>query len=167
MDSLTATVKATISYSAGKNRDLGTLTWAPNFTKSVAFAFGTAANQADQVFDDDRTLSASASEDIDLAGSLTNAFGETITLARVKMIYIENKSAVDTLVVGGATSNALANLFGNVNDVINIKPGGFFLIAAPLATAYPVTAGTGDLLHVVNGAGGSTTYRLVIIGATA
>jgi hypothetical protein len=167
MDSLTATLKIGINYSAGKTRDLGTLTWAPNFTKSISLAFGTAANQADQVFDDDRTLTASASEDIDLAGALTNAFGETITLARVKMIYIENKSAVDTLVVGGATSNALANLFGNVNDVINIKPGGVFFIAAPGATGYPVTAATADLLHIVNGAGGSTTYRIVIIGATA
>lgn len=167
MDSLTATLKATISYSAGKTRDLGTLTWAPNFTKSIAFTYGTGANQADQVFDDDRTLAASAAEDIDLAGALTNAFGESITFARVKAIYIQNNSAVDTLAVGGASSNALANLFGNVNDVINIKPGGVFLIAAPLATAYPVTAATADLLHIVNGAGGSTTYRIVIIGATA
>jgi hypothetical protein len=167
MDSLTATLKVGISYSAGKVRDLGTLTWGPNFSKTVSLAFGTAANQADQVFDDDRTLSAGAAEDIDLSGTLTNAFGETISLARVKAIYVENKSTTETLTIGGAASNALANLFGNVNDVINVKPGGVFFIAAPGATAYPVTAGTGDLLHVVNSGGGSTTYRIVIIGATA
>src|SRR5688572_14836683 len=54
---------------------------------------GTGANQADMMWHDTRTLGASASENLDLAGSLTNAFGTTQTFARIKMVLVTAASA--------------------------------------------------------------------------
>jgi hypothetical protein len=164
MDSLTSSFIAKVNGTGTKTRDFGTLTWPVTYSKQIDLAFGTAANQANEMYDAYRTLSASATEDVDLSGSLTNAFGESIVFTAVKGIYIENTSAVDVLSVGGSGSNALASLFGATNDIIKIRPGGMFLICAPDATGYAVTASTADLLHIANGAGGSTTYRIIIVG---
>lgn len=137
--------------------------------RGLTFANGTGANQADRVWSDRRTLAASASESLDLAATLTDPFGATLTLARVKVLLIEAAAAnTNNVVIGGAASNAFTSLFGDATDKLVIRPGGFLLLAAPDATAYAVTAGTGDLLQVANsGAGSSVTYDVTVIGASA
>jgi hypothetical protein len=133
----------------------------PNY----AFANGTGANQANQTFADIRTLSASASENLDLAGGLVDAFGATITMTKVKAILImAAASNTNDVLVGGAASNAAAAFFGDATDVVKIKPGGLILLVAPDAAGYAITAGTGDLLKIANGAGGtSVTYTIAIL----
>lgn len=137
---------------------------------SLDLTDGTGASQANQQWHASRTLGAGASETLDLAGSLTDAFGNTVTLARVKAILIKNTSnnAAGVLTVGGAGSNPWASLFGDVSDTIKIRPGGFFLLACSDATGYAVTAGTGDRLQLSNGdSGNPLTYEIVVVGATA
>lgn len=136
---------------------------------SVTLANGTSANQADLIFSDERTLAASGTEDLDLAGVLADVHGTTLTFARVKAIVIEADSAnTNNVVVGGASSNGFINWVSDATDEIVIRPGGVFALAAPDATAYAVTASTGDLLTVTNSSSGTgVTYRIVIIGASA
>lgn len=136
--------------------------WNPNY----AFANGTGANQANQTFLDIRTLTASSSENLDFAGGLTDAFGNTITLTRIKalVIFAAASNANDVL-VGGAASNAIASIFGDVTDVVKVKPGGLVVLVAPDATGYAITATTADLLKIANSAGGtSVTYTIGILG---
>lgn len=139
------------------------------YTRQIALASGTGANQADKVWSDNRTLAASASEDIDLAGSLTDAFGATLTFARIKGMLVSASSAnTNDVVIGGAASNGFINWVGDATDKIVVKPGGLFVLFAPAATAYAVTASTGDLLHVANSSSGSSvTYDIVLVGASA
>jgi hypothetical protein len=137
--------------------------------RSFPLANGTGANQADRLFADRRTLAASASESLDLAGSLVDNLGATITFARVRALLVEASSAnTNNVVVGGAASNAFASMFGDATDKFVVRPGGLVLLVAPGATGYAVTAGTGDLLQVAN-SGGTTgvTYDITIIGASA
>lgn len=136
---------------------------------STALASGTGANQADKIFSDQRTLTASSTEDLDLAGSLTDAFGDTITFARIKAILvIADAGNANNVLVGGAAANQFINWVGDASDKVVVRPGGVFCLIAPDATAYAVTAGTGDLLRIGNsGAGTSVTYKIVIIGASA
>src|SRR5262245_60317652 len=54
---------------------------------------GTASGQASQQWHDSRTLGPSATENLDLAGSLTNAFGVTLTFTKLKVLYIKASSA--------------------------------------------------------------------------
>jgi hypothetical protein len=150
--------------------DLGTARAPASVSKSVAFTSGVGAGQADKLFSDRRTLAASGTEDLDLAGVLLDAFGAAITFARVKGLLITAAVAnTNNVVIGAASSNPWATLL-NSTGTLTLKPGatvGLFAGAAD-PTAYAVTAGTGDLLKVANsGAGTAVSYDIVIIGASA
>ena len=127
---------------------------------------GNGANQANQVFHDQRTLAASATEELDLAGVLANPLGQTITFTKIKALLIRAAATnVNDVLIGGAASNAFASPFGDATDVVKVRPGGTLLLVAPDSNGYAVTAGTGDKLKVANSAAGSgVTYDVVLIG---
>jgi hypothetical protein len=69
----------------------------------LAITNGTGANQANNAFSDERTLNASASENLDLAGVLQNALGASLAFTAVKAILIvADVGNVNNVVVGGA-----------------------------------------------------------------
>lgn len=137
---------------------------------ALQLSTGTAAGQADKVYQGRRTLAASTAEDLDLAGVLTDAFGATITFARIKGLYIVAAAAnTNNVVVGAAGTNAWATLL-NATGTLTLRPGAFVGVGTGAADAvcYAVTTATADLLHVSNGgAGTSVTYDVVIIGSSA
>lgn len=158
-------VRTTMSESL----DLKTRTAQLLFTRGFSLDNGTGANQADKVWDDTRTLGASANEDLDLAGVLTDAFGATVTFVKVKGIFVAAASTnTNNVVVGGAAATQFVGPFGAAAHTVAVGPGGFFAICRPDATAWSVAAGSTDFLRVANsGAGTSVTYDIVIIGTSA
>lgn len=166
---LTSKLSVSVSAIQTLNRDLTSARAPLDFTRALNLATGTAAGQADLMFSDGRTLAASAAEDLDLSGPLTDAFGAALSFARIKGIVIAAAAGnTNNVVVGGAASNGFVNWVADATDKVIIRPGGVFALFAPGATAYAVTAGTGDLLHIANsGATTSVTYDIVIIGASA
>ncbi len=126
---------------------------------------GTAAGQASQAWHDRRTLSASASENIDLAGSLVNAFGVTITFTKVKFIFVQASSSnnvANNVNVSRGSSNGFV-WFLAASDGFFLAPGAWCSFFDP--TGVTVTAGTGDILTIANSAGtNSVTYDIVIVG---
>jgi hypothetical protein len=139
-----------------------------DYSSTIALASGTGANQADKIFADTRTLSASATEDLDLAGVLSDPLGAALTFARIKAVLVKAAAGNTNLVqVTRPASNGVP-LFLAAGDGLAVRPGGLFLWVAPDATGVAVTAGTGDLLTFTNSAGStSVTYDVVIIGASA
>lgn len=139
-----------------------------SLTKNLSLPTGTAANQADRLFSDTRTLAASATEDLDLAGVLTDAFGATLTFARIKLMYIAAAAAnTNNVIVGGAAATQFASWVGAATHTVTVRPGGLLLLAAPDATAYTVGAGASDFLRIGNSAAGtSVTYDIVLVGAS-
>lgn len=139
--------------------------------KNLVLRNGTGAGNADRMFTDQRTLTASSTEDLDLSGVLTDAFGATLTFARIKLIHIEALSTnVNNVVIGGAATNQFINWVGAATHQVVVRPGGFITLGtgAADATGYAVTAGTGDLLRIGNsGAGSSVAYNIVLIGCSA
>lgn len=148
-----------------KSLDIGTARLDVNYSKRYSVANGTSSDQANMIWTDNRSVNASSSEDLDLYGGLTNAFGDTINFAAIKGIFIFADAAnVNNLVIGG-DSNALVNYVGNANDVINVKPGGMFAVYDPSAGGYGVTNSTGDILQVANSSSGSSVvYDIIVIG---
>lgn len=148
--------------------DLSTPTDALVQAIKVILTSGTGANAADMMWHDTRTLAASATEDLDLAGSLANAFGDTQTFARIKLVLVTAASGnTNNVNVTRPAANGVP-LFLAAGDGIPVKPGGGVLWWAPDSTGVAVTAGTGDLLTFTNSAGStSVTYSVVIIGASA
>ncbi|MFE2353469.1 hypothetical protein [Streptomyces parvulus] len=150
--------------------DLGVARAPHSLSRRLELASGTGAGKADKVFSDRRTLAASATEDLDLAGTLVDAFGATITLARVKGIIIAAAAGnTNNVLVGAASGSPWATLL-NSTGVITLRPGAFLAVGtgAADATGYVVTATSADLLKVANSAAGSSvTYDIHIIGASA
>lgn len=149
--------------------DLGMGSAKQSLSKSMSLSNGTGAGKADRIFSDRRTLAASATEDLDLAGVLLDAFGSAITFVRVKGLIIAAAAANVNNVVVGAATNPWATLL-SATGTVTLRPGAFFAVGTGVAdaTGYAVTASTGDLLKVANSAAGtSVTYDIHIIGASA
>jgi hypothetical protein len=133
-----------------------------------ALTNGTGANQANLVWSDQRTIAASGNDDLDLAGTLTDAFGATITFARIKTLMIKAADTnVNNVVVGGASST-FATWVTGTNPAVLVRPGGLLVLSASDATAYAVTATSADTLRITNGgAGTSVVYDIILIGSSA
>ena len=166
---LASSIGLKVSAALASALDLVTPVAPLSFAETIALATGTAADQADLIFSDTRTLAASTDEDLDLAASLSDALGTSLTFVRVKAIIVTALAAnTNNVHVGGASANQFINWVGDATDKIVVRPGGMFCLVAPDATAYPVTAATGDLLNIANsGAGTGVTYSIIIIGASA
>jgi hypothetical protein len=143
----------------------------PDYSDSLAT--GTGLDQADKLFSANYTIANGANQDIDLAGVLTDPFGATVTFARVKAIFIKlnTTTAGYYINVGGGDNgsgqNAFATIFADASDKLKVRAGGMGLLWAPDATAYAVTAGTGDILRINNPNAASVSVDVIIIGASA
>ncbi|MFI6759363.1 hypothetical protein ACIBF5_09505 [Micromonospora sp. NPDC050417] len=167
--SLSARLNARLTGRHSTPLDLGSANYPLSAGVVVDLVDGTGAGQADRLFTDRRTIVASGTDALDLAGVLVDAFGAVITMARVKALYVAAAATnVNNLLVGGAAANTWTSWAGAADNEIVIRPGGALLLVAPDAVAYPVTAGTADQLQIANsGSGSSVTYDIVIIGASA
>ena len=161
---VTAELRAKFTARQSGTHDMGGPSFNPTIEKILQFTSGTNANQADIVWADERTLTASATEDLDLAGALEDAFGTTMNAAEVvAILVIANSLNTNDVVIGDAT--APVPLFGGANPTFAVKPGGFFFVAAPGAAGLmTVGAGTSDDFKVTNGAGGTpVTYQIALL----
>jgi hypothetical protein len=150
------------------SNDFGGPTFDLMIDKIMQFASGTGANQADIVWADERTIAASSSEDLDLAGVLADAFGATVAAAEVvAILVIADAANTNNVVIGDATSPI--PLFGGTNPTHAVKPGGVFFAAAPNAAGLlTVGAGSTDDLKVANSSSGTgVTYKIAILARSA
>lgn len=148
--------------------DLTTVSAPLKLARQLILAQGTGAGQADMLWSEQYTITASSTQAVDLAGTLVGPFGTTLTFARIKGVIVGaapgNTNNVN--VVSDATNGP--PLFLAKGDGIPVKPGGLFISYDPSATGAAITAGTADLINLVNSAAGtSVTCDIVIIGASA
>ena len=166
---LSATIKASVEFNQSGGADFGPQRFQGQVQSLLQLTTGTAANQADLLYVDERTVASATNDDIDLAGVLVSAFGTTITAVEVVAILLIN-APLDPLATANTTNLTLG---GATNPVPNISSGaigprGVVLLADPdaggLAT---VTAGTGDILRVANSSGAAATYQLALVCRSA
>ena len=130
---------------------------------------GTESGEMDLLWHDQRTISASSSEDLDLSGSLVDSFGTTMTFVDVRLLVVKaSADNTNDVEVGGAGSNTFINWVGDATDKVIVKPDGMLYLYSPADPSYAVTAGTGDILKIANsGSGTSVTYDIYIGGVSA
>lgn len=135
---------------------------------SNALTNGTGSNNANLFFRDRRSVTAGAPDDIDLAGSLTDIFGQSLTFVEIAGMAIYNRSttAAEKLEVGGDAGAAFETWVKTAGDVIIVPAGGLFLLTAPIDGDFTVTAGTDDILQIVS-ASGTISYDILIWGRSA
>jgi hypothetical protein len=148
--------------------DLTTVAAPLDISQQIAYAQGAGAGQADMMWSDTRTITASSTDAIDLAGSLTGPFGTTLTFARIKALFVRAAAGnTNNVNVVYPASNGVP-LFLAAGDGYAVKPGGLIALVDPSAAGVVVTPTSGDQLNFVNsGAGTSVTYDVVIIGASS
>ena len=170
---MTLTATFTASLKADQN---GPNTFADEFSPSLSklqrLADGTGANQADLIYAAERSVATASNDDLDLSGTLTDAFGATITMAEMVGIIVINQAKDGTanttdLTIGGAT-NPFIGFLGATDTIGPIKPGGSFMLFAGDADGIgTVTAGTGDILRIANSSGATAAYQIAILGRSA
>lgn len=166
---LNTTVHAEIASVLSGTRDLGTASASLVKKVLLTLATGTGANQADVVFADTRTLAASATDALDLiGGGLVDALGVAFAPVKLKaLILVASGLNVNAVQLVRPATNGVP-IFMAAADGIALLPGAAFLWVSPSAAGVPVTAGTGDLLNIING-GGTTSvdYDLMLVGTSA
>lgn len=160
-------ITAKIEGSVGVSADLGNPVQPLSAKAILDLVTGTTTGKADLVFSDTRTLAASASENLDLAGGLTDVFGAAITFAKIVAIYIKASSAnTNSVLIGGAASNGFFGFFNDATDILKLPPGASVLLTND--AGFTVTAATGDILKAANSAAGtSVSYDIVAVGRSA
>lgn len=130
-------------------------------------ASGTAAGLADKVWSDTRVVTTGATDSLDLAGTLTDAFGSVVTFVKIRAIIFSAASTNTTTLTISRVATAGVPLFAADGDAIApLSAGGFFCWADP-AAGLTVTATTDDILSIVNSAGASATYSITVVGTSA
>lgn len=167
--SLAAKVLVNISGTYSNPLDLDVTPEAKfNIGSTISLANGVAANQADRVFTDQRTLTASSTEDLDVnAGGLTDAFGTTFTLAKLKVLLVcaASSNTNNVVILGDVNSVPVLDTAATTHT---IRPGGCALFSNPTLGGFTVTAATGDIIQVANSGGGtSVVYDVLMIGTSS
>lgn len=167
MATLQAQIDFSLLASLAAAGDFGDAAVPTRMERSFKFKPGAGANQANVIFADKRTINASTSENLDLAGVLIDQLGQVATFTKVRAIaFLADPANVNDVVVGGHATAAFAAPFGASNNTVKVKPGGMLVIVAPDANGYPVVATTSDMLQVANGgAGTAVNYGVVLLGS--
>jgi hypothetical protein len=167
---LTANVSAGVSWTYATALSGGiTPTAQSSFTYNKSITNGTgAAGTADLIYAVQGTLAGGANTTLDFAGSLTDFFGTTITMARLKFLFVH--LTTDTTSTGLTIGNASSplGLFSAGTATHTIGNGGIFLIGNSGATGIAITGGSTDGLKLLNADGTNTaTYQIAAIGSSA
>lgn len=133
----------------------------------LQFSNGVGANQANVIWSDRRTLTASTTEDLDFAaGGLVDALGVAVAPAKIRAVFISSSSLnVQNITLFGDAASI--PFLGTAATTVTLKPGGIYLQVAPDVGGIAVTAGTGDIIQVANGAGVSVTYDIIVLGTSS
>lgn len=132
---------------------------------SKTYTSGIGALQMNMWWHDQRTLTASATENLDLAGSLISSFGTTITFTSLKgiFVYAAPGNTNNVNVINHATTGPA--IFLAAGDGIALEPGAWYAYFNPAANGKTVTAATADLITFTNAAGGtSVVYDVFFFG---
>lgn len=132
---------------------------------------GTSDNQSDRQYSEEKSIAASGTYDLDLAGSVTDQLGNTFTIAEIVWIFVKNTSAAvtTTVAVGAAGSNPIASLFADTSDKLIIPGnGGIWCAGSPADGGFAVTAGSADTIRFTNNDGSNAaTVEIYIVGRSA
>jgi len=158
---LTGNSNALLNIKYSDALDLASVLDTLDIKTGITWSFGTGANQANLLFHDSRSTD-DTGETLDLfAGALVDAFGNAVTMAAIKLLYIKNTHASLNLEVFGGGSLDLLIMNGTTDSLI-IPPGGIHLWMCP--TAAGIVTSTNKNLKLAAGTAGTVTYDMVAMG---
>ncbi len=156
-------VRLTVAGTLSSGIDIGSITHNINLAQTHRYTNGDAAGKANMMYIDHKIIPADDDVVLDLSGGLDDAFGDSILFTKIKGIIVH---AADTNVSPiGIGGNNFANWVNDTSDIINVRPGGTFMLMCNDADAYQVVADSGDMLEMINFDGDNQAeYDIVLIG---
>lgn len=138
--------------------------------KKLDILSGTAVQQCDVIYARRRSLASGATELLDLNGSaLKDVFGNNLNFLTLCFCLIINEDFDGTVnttnLTVGAGTNQIPNLLGSAGATKIMRPGDIF-VSANFGTngIATVTPGTGDEIQIVNAAGATNNYQIILAG---
>lgn len=171
-------VNMSVSANSQKALDLSTPSDAFNLKFNLSLAFGDLASQIDLVWHDIRIIASGADDILDFAGSLVDGFGDTLTFANIKAIFIKNVSdqlltdpahaiTAAQISVGATAANQFLGPFALATDSIVLGAGDAFLVTKKALAGMTVTAGSVDnFLVKQTGSGLEAAYEIAVFGVS-
>lgn len=129
----------------------------------LVISSGTDDFQANNWYLARRTVAGTTSDNLDLAGGLSN-FGGTLTFTKIKRVYVAiiDPDGVKSLRVGPqSVSNAWTGPFGSTSDYASVM---YRLDLLEPYDGWTVAAGTADILGIYNPGATPVTYAILLIG---
>lgn len=162
----TAKVSALLSFIKTTTPDGGAGRVEAALSFLAELANGTGNGQCDVAFiDEARAIASGATEDLDLVGSLTDAFGNPVNAAEVVAIAIRAPSTnTASITVGGATAE-FQGPFAAAGDKLVLRPGEWILLYSP--TGWVAGAGSTDDLRFVCGSGAGNVFDIGVLARSA
>jgi len=131
---------------------------------SWTHATGTNANQMTQLWRSRQSLVASGTNSHNIAGGITNAFGEALTITTVRFFAVVVDDAQGNGVeVGGAATQPFSAWAGDATDTVLVIPGGLFMTVAPTKAAFAVS--TNSYIQVKNSGTNAISYDVWVGGS--
>ena len=168
VDTLSATLRTIIKSTYTQGLDLVNTPDGLSLTRTQILTTGTGLDQGNVQWHDQRVISASSSDTIDLAdasNAIKDAFGNSLNLDTIKFIFIRNvtpEASPAEIQIDPTVSNGWTTAIAGITK---IPTTGWFCMLAPNAAGFNVTAGTNDQLKITNNDGSNAaTYEIVIIG---
>lgn len=138
----------------------------PDTTKRHPIELATSFNAAgDKAYSATVALAATPT-DLDLAGSLSDAFGDTITGSSLKLVAIKNLSASsgDVILVGAGTNPVGLFVADAATDKMRVPAGGAVMWYAGPTDVQAITGASNDLLRLDPGSDTFSAEILVVVG---
>ena len=124
----------------------------------IDWTFGTGVNKANLLYHASLTAT-NAQAAVDISGSaIKDAFGDDCDFSLLKLLYIKNTDETEDLWLGADADHILI-LKAKADDIIVIKPGGFFLWVDPIGLDV-----TSDKMLNIDAETAHVTYDIVLMG---
>lgn len=133
----------------------------------IELTFGTGSGQANWAYmRKGVSLNATTFSNLDLAGTLTDGVGNTITATKLKLavVALDSPDGSKALRVGPQNQSNVAQLgWGGTGATVYQTVTHHWWLYEPVA-GYTITAGTGDVFPLYNPGGSAVTFSILLAG---
>jgi hypothetical protein len=165
--SLAVQISAAVNWALTSDLDLSDPIDKATLSYTDAITNGTEVDTATKVWHDRGTIASGGTAAIDLAGSLTDAFGNALVFTKVKGILLINRGiASGTTFTETSGENILvttSTLVAFASNGMVLEPAGCLLLTSP-KVGQAVTATSADVITLSRAGSGTVTYDIVIWG---
>lgn len=131
---------------------------------------GTGAGQIDTFYAAQITIAASGSTTLDLNGSVTDQFGNSVAFLHVKAIMLVAAAGnTNDCQIGPGASNPFAGPWSGTTPLTSVSPGetALWTKGQGSAAGWAVTASTGDIIKLANSSSGTSVTCTVYVAGTS